>query len=64
MAVLTTAKAVLKDDATRKQVHVIQQHLHALADDFMRFEKRMDNLSKHIDQAHQDVNDVHVSAKK
>ena len=64
MAVLTTARAVLKDDATRKQVHIIQQHLHALADDFQRFEKRMDKLSKHIDQAHQDVNDVNLSAKK
>ena len=64
MAVLTTARAVLKDDATRKQVHIIQQHLHALADDFQRFEKRMDKLSKHIDLAHQDVNEVNTSAKK
>ncbi len=64
MAVLTTAKAVLKDDATRKQVHIIQKHLHALADDFQRFEKRMDKLTKHIDLAHQDVNEVNTSAKK
>lgn len=64
MAVLTTAKAVLKDDATRKQVHIIQKHLHALADDFQRFEKRMDKLSKHIDLAHQDVNEVNTSARK
>lgn len=64
MAVLTTARAVLKDDATRKQVHIIQKHLHALADDFQRFEKRMDKLSKHIDMAHQDVGEVSTSAKK
>lgn len=64
MAVLTTARAVLKDDATRKQVHIIQKHLHALANDFQRFEKRMDKLSKHIDLAHQDVNEVNTSAKK
>lgn len=64
MAVLTTAKAVLKDDATRKQVHIIQHHLHALADDFQRFEKRMDNLTKHIDLAQRDVNEVNTSAKK
>ncbi len=64
MAVLTTAKAVLKDDATRKQVHIIQKHLHALADDFQRFEKRMDKLSKHINLAHQDVSEVNTSAKK
>lgn len=64
MAVLTTAKAVLKDDATRKQVHIIQEHLHSLADDFQRFEKRMEKLTKHIDLAHQDVNEVNTSAKK
>lgn len=64
MAVLTTARAVLKDDATRKQVHIIQKHLHALAADFQRFEKRMDKLTKHIDLAHQDVNEVNTSARK
>lgn len=64
MAVLTTARAVLKDDATRKQIHIIQKHLHALSDDFQRFEKRMDKLSRHIDQAHQDVSEVSTSAKK
>lgn len=64
MAVLTTARAVLKDDATRKQVHIIQKHLQALAEDFQRFEKRMDKLSKHIDLAHQDVSEVSTSAKK
>lgn len=64
MAVLTTARAVLKDDATRKQIHIIQKHLHALADDFQRFEKRMEKLTKHIDLAHQDVNEVNTSAKK
>lgn len=64
MAVLTTAKAVLKDDATRKQIHIIQKHLQSLADDFQRFEKRMDKLSKHINLAHQDVNEVNTSAKK
>ena len=64
MAVLTTAKAVLKDDATRQQVHIIQKHLHALAQDFSRFDKRMDKLSKHLDQAHQDMSEVHISAKK
>lgn len=64
MAVLTTARAVLKDDATKKQVHIIQQHLQSLSADFERFEKRMDKLSKHIELAHQDVSDVNTSAKK
>lgn len=64
MAILTTAKAVLKDDATKKQVNIIRQHLQALADDFSRFDRRMNNLSRHISQAHQDVDSIHTSAKK
>ena len=64
MAVLTTARAVLKDSATRKQVHIIQDHLVALAKDFDRFQKRMDALSTHIGQAHKDVEQVHTSARK
>ena len=64
MAVLTTARAVLKDSATRKQVHLIQEHLVRLATDFDRFRKRMDNLSKHIQQANKDVEEVNTSARK
>lgn len=64
MAVLTTAHSVLKDAATREQVHVIQEHLRNLAQDFNRFEKRMDNLSKHLQQANQDAEQVHISAKR
>jgi len=64
MAVLTTARAVLKDSATRKQVHLIQDHLVALSKDFSRFQTRMDNLSRHIEQASKDVDDVNTSAKK
>lgn len=64
MAILTTARAVIKDAATRKQVHIIQEHLVMLGKDFERFQTRMDNLAKHIDQAHADVEDVHKSAKK
>ncbi len=64
MAVLTTARAVLKDSATRKQVHVIQEHLVSLSKDFERFRRRMDNLSKHIRMANKDVDDVTITAGK
>ncbi len=64
MAILTTARAVLKDAATRKQVHIIQEHLVALGKDFDRFQERMDKLAKHIDQAQQDVEQVHKSSRK
>ncbi len=64
MAVLTTARAVLKDSATRKQIHVIQAHLVSLGKDFERFRKRMDSLSRHMQQASKDVEEVHTSANK
>ncbi|HVE44208.1 MAG TPA: DNA recombination protein RmuC [Gammaproteobacteria bacterium] len=64
MAILSTARAVLKDAATRKQVHEIQIHLRALADDFERFQMRMDNLAKRIAQAHTDVEQIHISSRK
>jgi len=64
MAVLTTARAVIKDDATRQQVHLIQEHLSKLSVEFDRFGKRMENLSRHIGQAHKDVGDVKITADK
>ena len=64
MAVLTTARAVLKDAATRKQIHIIQEHLVVLSQDFGRFQQRMDKLATHIDQANRDVLDVNKSARK
>ncbi|MCD6056362.1 MAG: rmuC [Gammaproteobacteria bacterium] len=64
MAILTTARAVLKDADTRKQIHIIQEHLVGLSKDFSRFQNRMDNLSRHIGQAHDDIEQVHTSAKK
>jgi len=64
MAVLTTVRAVLKDAATRKQVHLIQEHLVGLSKDFGRFKKRMDNLSNHIRMANDDVKDVNTTANK
>jgi len=64
MAILTTVRAVIRDDATRQQVHVIQEHLHALGEDFSRFQKRMDGLQRHIEQANDDVRQVNISARK
>ncbi len=64
MAILNTARAVIKDEATREQVHIIQAHLGELAKDFLRFQDRMDKLSTHINQAKDDVDKVHISATK
>ncbi|MEW6996359.1 DNA recombination protein RmuC [Colwelliaceae bacterium BS250] len=64
MAILTTARSVLKDEDTRQQIHIIQQHLSHLAGDFGRFRTRFNNLAKHIDQAANDVQQIHTSADK
>ena len=64
MAVLNTARAVLKDVETRKQIHVIQDALARLAKDFQRFDERMAALARHIEQASRDVQDVHTSSRK
>lgn len=64
MAVLNTARAVLKDVETRKQVHIIKDELGKLGKEFERFDKRMLNLATHIRQAHEDVQDVHTTSQK
>ena len=64
MAVLNTARAVIKDVETRRQVHVIKDALAKLAKDFARFDERMRKLADHIRQAHEDAERVHVSSVK
>ncbi|MCC6202446.1 MAG: DNA recombination protein RmuC [Gammaproteobacteria bacterium] len=63
-AVLNTARAILKDVALREQIGVIRGHLVELAADFDRFRQRMDALTRHIAQAHQDVQEVNTSARR
>jgi len=64
MAVLNTARAVLKDVETRRHIHIIKEELGKLGDDFQRFDERMKKLADHIRQAHQDAEDVQVSSRK
>jgi len=64
MAVLNTARAVLKDVETRKQIHVIKDALGRLGQDFRRFEERMRRLADHIRQAHEDAEEVQTSSRK
>ena len=64
MAVLNTARAVLKDVETRKQIHIIKDELGKLGKEFSRFDERMKKLADHIRQANDDVKDVAVTSKK
>ncbi|KRO77853.1 MAG: DNA recombination protein RmuC [Nitrosomonadales bacterium] len=64
MAVLNTARAVLKDVETRKQVHIIKSELGKLGKDFDRFDGRMKKLADNIRLAHENAQDVHISSQK
>lgn len=64
MAVLNTARAVMKDVETRRQVHIIKEELGKLGKDFGRFDERMRKLADHIRQANKDAEDVQISSRK
>ena len=64
MAVLNTARAVMKDVETRAQVHIIKDELAKLGKDFSRFDERMKKLADHIRQAHDDAQLVQISSRK
>jgi len=64
MAVLNTARAVMKDIATREQVHIIKDELRKLGQDFSRFDDRMRKLADHIRLAHKDAEEVRISSDK
>ncbi len=63
-ATLNTARAVLKDVETRKQVHVIKENLTKLGREFERFDERMKKLAEHIRLAQKDAEDVHTTSRK
>lgn len=64
MAVLNTARAVLKDVEMRKQVHIIKDELGKLGKDFERFDVRMKKLADNIRQANDNAQEVHKSSQK
>lgn len=64
MAVLNTARAVIRDSETRRMAHVIKDELGKLAKDFARFDDRMKKLASHIEQASKDVGEVRISSDK
>ncbi|MBB5190550.1 DNA recombination protein RmuC [Silvimonas terrae] len=64
MAVLNTARAVIKDVETRKQVHIIKEALGRLGTEFTRFDDRMKKLATHIRQAHEDAQNVAITSEK
>ena len=64
MAVLNTARAVIRDSETRRMAHVIKDELAKLAKDFARFDERMKKLATHIEQANKYVSEVRISSDK
>jgi DNA recombination protein RmuC len=64
MAVLNTARAVLKDVETRKQVDVIKDALGRLSIEFGRFDERLRKLAEHIGQAYDDAQKIQTTGEK
>lgn len=64
MAVLTTARAVLKDQATEQHVQVVREQLRLLAQDFERFHKRAEQMEKHIEATAEDIRTMNISGRK
>ena len=64
MAVLNTARAVMKDVQMREQVHIIQSELGKLSADFKRFDERMRRLADNIRRAHEEAGQVEISSRK
>src|SRR5512140_1456543 len=64
MAVVNTARAVIRDVETRKQIHIIKDELGKLGREFGRFDERMKRLADHIRQANDDANDVAITSRK
>src|SRR6266481_1274886 len=64
MAVLNTARAVMKDVQMREQVHIIQSELGKLSTDFKRFDERMKRLADNIRKANEEAGQVEISSRK
>ena len=64
MAVLTTARSVLKDEATRREVHLIREHLRLLGTDFARFESNIEKLANHIRLAGDDAQRTRAASRR
>ena len=64
MAVLNTARAVMKDVQMREQVHIIQSELGKLSVDFRRFDERMKRLADNIRKANEEAGQVEITSRK
>jgi DNA recombination protein RmuC len=64
MAILNTARAVLRDLETRLQVNIIRDNLGQLGVEFQRFDERMKKLAEHIRRANEDAEQVRVTSLK
>jgi DNA recombination protein RmuC len=64
MATLTSLQTVLVNIERSKYIRVIHEEINLLGKDFERFEKRWDDLSRHLDTVSKDVGLIHTSSQK
>ncbi len=64
MAMMTTVQVVLNNIERSKYTNVIHQELNRLGEEFLRYKKRWDSLSTHMDTVAKDVKDIHTTTEK
>ncbi|CUN10208.1 DNA recombination protein RmuC [Turicibacter sanguinis] len=64
MSTLTTIQVILNNLERDQHALIIQQELNKLGDEFKRYKKRWDKLSKHIDSVSKDVKEIHITTEK
>jgi DNA recombination protein RmuC len=64
MLAIQVVQSLLRDEAMRRQAHVIRQEVGHLSDDLRRLQERVLNLQKHFGQANDDVAQILISADK
>lgn len=64
MATLTSVQAIVQNIEQSKYAKIIQEHLVKLNEEFVRYAKRWDALSNHIDTVSKDAKEIHTTTRK
>lgn len=64
MAILSTVQTVLLNIERNKHIDQIQSEINKLGEDFVRHEKRWEDLSKHLTTVSKDIEQLHITQRK
>ncbi len=61
---LHISMSTIRDQQLQEHIGLMKKQLQVLDEEFDRFDKRIDQTSRHISMCHKDVSDLHCTAKK